>query len=126
MRYNAVRSRILFLIGALISACPPILATLLYFPLWQRAGSGASISGISLLLLLIAFTPIMRILKRIFASPSAPLVWFCIFIAFYLLSRIANEVTVIAFVGFISNLIGSFIFNLSKKRDGDISNEGEA
>jgi hypothetical protein len=41
--------------------------------------------------------------------------WFILFVIFFLLSKIAHEVTVISFVGFITNLIGTLLFNLAKR-----------
>jgi hypothetical protein len=41
--------------------------------------------------------------------------WFLIFISFFLLSRIAREMTVISFVGFVTNLLGSVFFRIARK-----------
>ena len=103
------------LLGALISTVPPIIAVLLYFPLWRSEGIYTAISGISLLLLMICALPIFNLLKRILKSPSVPTVWLIIFLFFLFISRVADEITVISFVGFISNIIGSLFFRLSKK-----------
>ena len=61
--------------------------------------------------------PLARYLRSILRTASAPLMWLAVFIAFMLLSRIANEVTVISFVGFIGNLIGALFFKLARVRD---------
>jgi hypothetical protein len=58
--------------------------------------------------------PIFRAIKRALASPSAPLLWLVIFLLFLSLSRIADDITVIAFVGFVSNLCGALFFRLAK------------
>jgi fumarate reductase subunit C len=50
-------------------------------------------------------------------SASSPVMWFIIFVTFFLLSKIADEMTVISFVGFVTNLIGTLLFNLAKKYD---------
>ncbi len=109
--------RLIFtVIGAFLSAAVPIAVTLSYFPLWRESGE-AAISGISLLLLLIAAVPIFRIIKKILATPSAPVIWLLVFIAFLLFSRIANEVTVISFFGFISNAVGAIFFKLAAREE---------
>jgi nicotinamide riboside transporter PnuC len=47
------------------------------------------------------------------------MMWFIIFITFMLLSRIADEVTVISFIGFVGNLIGAACFKLARARRDD-------
>ena len=54
-------------------------------------------------------------LDRILRSPSTHTMWFIVFAVFFLLSKIADEITVISFVGFTTNLIGSLFFKLAKK-----------
>ena len=112
---NEKNRLILKLLGLLISTIPPIISALSFFPIWKSRGAKEVISGLALIFILLSAIPIFRALKSALHSPSAPLVWFFIFIIFLALSRIANEVTVIAFVGFISNLAGSFLFYLSRK-----------
>ena len=99
----------------ILSTLPPILATLSYFPLWQNRGSAAALSGFALVLLLICASPIFKLIRRIFESPSVMLVWLFIFLAFFALKSIADEVTVIAFVGFISNTVSAFLFKIAKR-----------
>ncbi len=71
------------------------------------------ISGFSLLLLVLAAAPLFNVIKRMLRTPSAPVLWFIIFIAFLMLSRIADEMTVISFVGLVSNLLGAVFFRLA-------------
>ncbi len=109
------KSIILFIFGLAVSIIPASAATLSYFPLWKERGNGALLSGFTLLLLLISSVPLWKFLKRILKSPSAWMLWLLIFIIFYFLSKISNEVTIISFVGFISNICGCLLFKLSKK-----------
>ena len=110
------KSQIIFhALGLIFSVAPVTLATLSYFPLWQSRGEGHVISGIALLLIILGFLPAIRIIMAKLKSPSAVLLWFIIFAMFFALSRIADEITVIAFFGFLGNLIGSVFFRLSKK-----------
>ena len=106
-------------LGLILSTLPPLFATLSYFPIWRTRGAGALISGLSLLLILLCAVPSVRAIKTALRSPSAPIVWFVVFVIFFALSKIADEVTVIAFVGFISNLIGAIFFSLARKRAGE-------
>lgn len=120
---NAHRKRlILSAFGLVFSTLPPLLAVLSYFPIWKNRGAEAILSGLSLCLILICAVPIIRAIKRAIASPSAPLLWFFLFILFFTLSKIAEDITVIAFVGFISNIIGALFFAKAKRTE-DCENE---
>ena len=103
------------LAGLIISTLPPLLAVLSYFPIWRERGAEAMLSGLSLCLIMMTAIPIFRAIKTAFKSPSAPIVWFMVFLLFFALSKIADDITVIAFVGFISNLIGALFFTVAKK-----------
>ena len=41
--------------------------------------------------------------------------WLVSFLIFFCLSRIADEMTVISFVGFVGNLIGALFFHLGRR-----------
>ena len=117
MRKTDTKSLILTLFGFLFSILPPMISTLAYFPLWKDAGGAYLISGFALLLLLLSFLPMMRFIKEKLKSPSAILIWALIYCLFFALSRIADQVTVIAFFGLIGNIIGAFFFHLAKRRN---------
>ena len=110
--------RLLFnALGMAISVIPVTVSIFSYFPLWISRQDASLLSGISLILIVLAAVPIYKQLKQAMHSPSAPLMWFFFFLLFLLLSRIADEMTVISFVGFITNLIGSVFFKLAKRYD---------
>ncbi len=115
MRYS--KSYIaLNLIGIIFSTVPALVATLLYFPLWRERGSGYVLSGMALVLVVLASVPLLRLVKKRLRSPSAPLMWLIIFLFFLAMSRIADELTVISFFGFIGNLAGAVCFRFAKAR----------
>ena len=116
-RTNPTRRLILHALGLGFSVIPVAVSIFSYFPLWIAREDASVLSGISLLLTLLALLPLARYLRSILRTASAPLMWLAVFIAFMLLSRIANEVTVISFVGFIGNLIGALFFKLARVRD---------
>ena len=105
-------------LGVIISTLPPLFAVLSYFPIWKERGAEAMLSGLSLFLIMVSVIPLFRTVKSILKSPSAPLIWFIIFIVFFSLSKIADDITVIAFIGFISNLVGALFFSISRKAKG--------
>ena len=112
------RGIILGIIGLILSTVPTVICVLSYFPLWQERGSECVLSGIALLLILLSLVPLIRIIKGKLRTPSAYMIWLMIFMLFASLSRIADQMTVISFVGFLSNLIGSVFFKLSKRYRG--------
>ena len=97
-----------------VSTLPPLFAALSYFPLWKERGALALLSGWALLLALLAAWPIVRFAKEKLKSPAAWFVWLSLFILFSALAAIANEMKVISLIGFISNLIGTFLFKLAE------------
>jgi hypothetical protein len=125
-RKTEFKSVLLYLSGLALSCIPVIIATLSYFPLWKSEGGGRVVSGGVLLLCLLAIVPLIRTVKRLIASPAAHTLWFIIFVLFFALSKIADEMTVIAFVGFVSNLLGALLFKLSglKKVRGNDNEQG--
>jgi hypothetical protein len=91
----------------------------------MNEGTGSVISGFTLLLLMGAMLPLWKSVKRILRSPSAYVMWFIAFMIFFMLAKIADEMTVICFVGFVSNLIGAVFFRASKIRLPRRDNENE-
>ena len=81
--------------------------------------TGAVLSGFALILLLLSFVPLFKLVKKMLESPAAHTMWLICFILFFCLSKIADEMTVISFVGFVSNLIGAAIFKLADRRIGE-------
>lgn len=113
---------LLRVLALLLSTVPVLICTAAYFPVWSIRGEGAVLSGLGLILTLLAAIPVFRYVRAHIGSISAPFIWLIVFALFFALESIAHEVTVIAFVGFVSNLIGAIIFKLA--RGGDKGNEG--
>ena len=104
----------LHIIGFILCTVPPILCTISYFPLWKSTGYESCIAGGTALLIAVCAVPIYKAIKRYFSSPSASFMWLIIFLIFFTLSKIADEMTVIAFSGFVGNLLGSLCFRITK------------
>ena len=120
MNDNTLKRHALTLVGILVSVIPPALAILLYFPVWKSAGAVSVVSGFGMLLLTLASVPIFRIIKERFKSPSAHVMWLVLFVLFFALSKIADQMIVISFIGFVSNFSASFIFRAARgERDED-------
>ena len=105
-----------YALGILTSVLPVLICVLLYFPLWKEGNPAKVISGFALVMLLLAGMPLIKILKAKLRSPSVYMLWLFIFVVFFTLSSIAREMTVISFVGFITNLIGAVFFRISENK----------
>lgn len=123
-RNNPAKRLLFSSLGLAICIIPVTVATLSYFPLWLAREDASVLSGIAALLLCAALVPMYKYLRRLLRTPSAPLMWFAVFIVFFLLSKIANEMTVISFVGFTTNLIGSLFFKLAERYGREDGREG--
>ena len=114
---NLTKVLMLKALGIAVCVIPPLCAILSYFPIWVKREGACMLSGFALLLVTLAFIPFYKQVIRILKSPSAYMMWLIVFILFLLLSRIADEMTVISFVGFISNLIGAVILKLAEREE---------
>lgn len=104
---------ILHFLGILVCVLPPVICTLLYFPLWKSAGAEYVISGGTALLILLSIIPLYKFIRKLFESAASYILWLIIFLFCFLLSRVIAEVTVIAFVGFVSNLVGAVVLKIA-------------
>lgn len=111
---NPTRRLILNALGLSFSVIPVGVSILSYFPLWVAREDASVLSGLSLILMLAALVPCLRYIRTAFRTASAPVLWLTVFLTFSLLSRIAHEVTVISFIGFVGNLVGAIFFRLAR------------
>ena len=111
-----MRRRIILKSAALLlSVLPPLIAVLSYFPLWREAGAGTVLSGFTALLLVMAFFPLFKLLRRMLESPSAWVMWLISFLLFFALSRISEQMIVISFIGTLSNAMGAVLYRIAGK-----------
>ena len=115
---------LLYTAGTLFSTVPPLLATLAYIPIWSGRGGFAMLSGLAALMILLCFIPLFRLIRSHLKTPSAPLIWLIVFLTFFILAEIADEMKVIAFIGLIGNLLGAFFFRLAKRDQREKDDEG--
>lgn len=112
----------LTVIGAMLCIAPPAVTTLCYFPLWVEKSATTTVSGLSMILILVSIVPLFKLVKDHLKSPSAPILWACVCVFAMMFRTIIDQVVVIAFVGTISSIAGFFIF---KARDRMVEKEKE-
>ena len=103
------------LIGLALCIFPPALTVLAYFPIWVNEGGGKLLSGFTVILLVLCALPLSRYIKQLFRSPAVYTPWLIMLILFLVLSKIAEEMTVISLVGFLGNLAGAAVMKLGKR-----------
>ncbi len=107
---------IILKILSLATATLPVAAAIVsYFPIWRSRGAVYVLSGLVLLLLILAYAPILKFIKKQLESPAVWGIWLAVFILFFALSKIADEMCVIGFIGFISNLAASVLWRLGER-----------
>lgn len=105
----------LHIIGFILCVAPPAICTLSYFPLWREVGYHSCIAGGVALILVLSIIPLYKLLRRTLISFSSYLMWLLLFLIFFGLSKIADQMTVISFVGFVGNLLGAICFFFAKR-----------
>ena len=105
----------LHILGFLLCILPPAICTLNYFPIWREVGYESCIAGGVALLLALCAIPLYKLVAERLKSFSSYLMWLVLFLLFFGMSRIADQMTVICFVGFVSNLMGAVCFHIAKK-----------
>lgn len=107
---------VLHFIGLMLCVVPAAVCTLMYFPLWKEGGYASCIAGGTALLLAICALPIFKLISKRLSSVSSYMIWLMVFLLFFAMSKIAEQMTVISFVGFVSNLIGAAFFAASRRK----------
>ena len=119
---NKTKYIILTSVAFLVSVVPPVIATLMQFPVWVETSSEATISGVAVMLMFISCLPFYKAIINYFKSPSAPVVWLCICAFMYVMKSIAEQMFIVSCVGAVSNLMGMVCFRLRDK----FKDEGDA
>jgi hypothetical protein len=109
----------LHFVGLSLCVVPAAVCTLMYFPLWKEDGYASCIAGGTALLLAICALPIFKLISQKLTSVSSYMIWLMVFLLFFAMSKIAEQMTVISFVGFVSNLVGG-IFIAAARRKGAV------
>lgn len=101
-------------LGFLFCIVPPLVVTVIKYPLWS-ASKGATLSVVSVILIVLCCIPFKKYLKEVWKNPSAWQMWLFIFVADIILENIAQMTKIISLVGLISSIVGAIMFQLSKR-----------
>ena len=126
---NTQKYRALYILGVILCVLPTVLCILCEFPLWVKKGnptvaSGITLSALSLSLIVIASTPLLRIIRAKVKSPSMWMIMGIMFLVFYSLESVISSLVLISFAGFIGNVMGAIVFFYAKKYKAKDESEG--
>ena len=112
---------ILLIIGFVLCVVPPAVCALTYFPLWKASGYASCLAGGAVIILAVCFVPIYKFISRVMKSYSSYVMWLILFLVFFTLSKIADQMTVISLVGFVSNVLGEVCMRIARR--GEITDD---
>ena len=116
---NHTRRLLFNALGLFFSVIPPAVSIFSYFPIWVAREDASVLSGLSLVLIIAALIPCYKYVKEALRTPTHPINTLPKFLVFMLLSSIAHEITVISFVGFVSNTVGAVFFKIARGMKND-------
>ena len=112
---NKTKGRILQAASLALSVGVPFVATIIQFPLFINRSAAATVSGLSVLLLLVCVVPFAKHIKIAMRSASIPFVWTFIAVGLFAINSIVEEMIVVAMLGAIANWIGMFIYRAGER-----------
>lgn len=112
---NKTKGRILQAASLALSVGVPFVATIIQFPLFVNRSAAATVSGLSVLILLVCVVPFAKHIKIAMRSASIPFVWTFIAVGLFAINSIVEEMIVVAMLGAIANWIGMFIYRAGER-----------
>lgn len=112
---DLTKGRVLKISALTIDILPPLVATLTQFPIWIETSAEATVSGVAMLLVFFSCIPALKYIKAFIKSPSVPIVWLVVFVMLTMLNNIIDQMIVVAFIGVISNTLGTILYKIGEK-----------
>lgn len=101
-------------VGMALSVIPPVVTILSYFPVFAERNTKAVVSGIAVLLLIIASVPLFRYAHKRLGVEAMPLVWVALFFLAEAVNNILDKFIVVCAVGAVSNVCAYVLLCLLK------------
>ena len=106
---KSTKGTIIYYTGLAVSILAPLVAAATQFPVWTESVPGTQIGGMFIFVALLCMIPLFNHLKIALKSPSSCLLWTLIFVTTWALSKIIDELLIVALVGAIANYIGALL-----------------
>ncbi len=107
---NRTKGGILKATALMLDVGAPLAATMSQFPVWVEESSEATVSGLFLLFAMVTAIPLFRQIREFMKSPSMPIIWLVLFVGFWALRNIIDEMIMISLVGVVSNTVGAALY----------------
>ena len=114
---NAIKGKVIKTVALIVDIGGPLIATLICFPVWIERSTGATISGIAVVGILLSVIPVFKLIRKKAWTPAAWLIWVLLSVFFLTLRTIINEMAIVSVTGAISNVIGAFVYKLGEHID---------
>lgn len=111
---NKTKGKVIKASAVGVDVVPVMVATLFQFPIWIQRDARSTVSGVFVLLMILACVPFYKQLRELFKSPSAWLMWGVAFAVMLVLRNIIDEMLPVCLVGLICNTCGEFLYKYGK------------
>lgn len=106
---RTTKGHIIYYTGLAVSILAPLVAAATQFPVWTEKVPGTQIGGMFIFVSLLCLIPLFNHLKIALKSPSSCLLWTLVFVCTWALSKIIDELLIVALVGAIANYAGALL-----------------
>lgn len=124
-KYSPDRKKYLLfkILGFVFCILPPLAITIIKYPLWSKS-EGASLSIVSIILIVLCCIPFKKYLQKVWKNPSAWQMWTVIFVADIILENISQMTKAVSLAGIVGSIIGAIMFQISKRYRSEEPNCG--
>lgn len=112
---NQTKGNVIMASAVCIDVIPALIATLVQFPIWTQRSAKSTVSGLFVVMAFMACVPFYKQIKEYFKSPSAWVMWTIVLVVFIALRHIIDEMIPVCFVGWIANIMGTFVYKYGQK-----------
>ena len=117
---NKIKYEFWDVIARIVSAIPPLITTIYFFPEWVKKSASATWSGMIIVVILVLMIPLW---KKIFAwakeftltNASMPILWLVLTGFCYLMQYISDKVLCISIAGLVGSLLSTGICIIRNK-----------
>ena len=102
------------ILGISLCVLPPAISTLAFFPIWL-ADSRTAVSALTVILLVLAALPVLRLIKTHLRSPSAWMIWLLLWGFLFAFRPIAPAIETIALISFPTSMLGALCFRIGDR-----------
>lgn len=100
--------------GVVLSVLPTLLAVAEWFPFWAAQGGRVAVSGLSAVLLCLAFAPLMRLVRRHLPAFSLWPFWLYLWAVLVLVRRVSDGLIAVSAVSFAGGLAGAVFYRIGE------------